>query len=147
MPRKKPLPKVRAVDEAWFKRLMTTSLLTSAALDFACRRLQFGSASGSSPNPGPGLFPPQPQNEGKDVLSQYIGPAFISSITSELAFEDDRFDSPRVSILKALYRNSPLGHSPIRTMIVSSLLEVSYLRRTRCKESIALARALNVEVS
>jgi hypothetical protein len=127
------LPKVRKVDEIWFKRLMTTSLLTSTALDYAMKRVQ--------------LMQSQPDGPGNDLLSQYISPCFITSITEQLTFEDDRFDSPRVSILKALYRNSASMSSPIRSMILRSLVETLVLRQSRCRDCMNIARLLNVEVN
>mmetsp|Transcript_7758 Transcript_7758/g.11527 ORF Transcript_7758/g.11527 Transcript_7758/m.11527 type:complete len:714 (+) Transcript_7758:199-2340(+) len=151
---------VEAVDEAWFNRLIHSSLLTSRALDYALRgnsniSMPTGSfvpvtcaansvttpsksverivvspnGTATATNPEGVTLPPE------DILSTYIDSHFITSLVDQLPFEDDRFTSPRVSVLKALYLNCP----HLRGTLAMSLREVSYLRLLRCKVSSRLA--------
>ena len=90
-------PVVPKVDEAWFKRLLTTNLLTSAAIDFAVNRtVQYdvtvaaGAGTGAADDIGssddvssskPAPLIRQVSYSGRDVLHQYITPEFVRTIT------------------------------------------------------------------
>lgn len=128
------LAAVDPVDEFWFKRLVSTSLLTSSALDFACSRVAMNREDGS-------------ESSGRDVLSQYISASFIHAVTKELSFEDERFPSPRVAVLKALYRNSSGSSIAIRVLIADALLESSTSRVERCRQTTSFARLLEAETN
>ena len=72
-----------------------------------------------------------------DILSRYITASFITSLASDLCYEDDRFSSPRVSVLNALFKNcSGLN---VRRQIVLALLESANQRLQRCREVVCIS--------
>jgi hypothetical protein len=165
---------VEPVDEVWFTRLMSTSLLTTQALDYALHNSS-GSSSTSffqqqinrgppfrpllsyspsaPPTPPLALFPllqvslttslGNPISTPEDLLSNYINPSFITSLITHLPFEDERFTSPRLSVLKAIYKAVP----KFRSLIANSLLSVSNQRFMRCKTSSKLAIMYELDVN
>jgi hypothetical protein len=96
----------------------------------------------SSPSPSLSPSPCKDQNtafplyqkfhlpNSSEILSNYISASFITSLISELNYEDDRFQSPRVIVLNSLYKNCPTARS--RTYIVNAVLECTYDRFERC---------------
>jgi hypothetical protein len=62
---------------------------------------------------------------------------------SQLPFEDERFTSPRLSVLKAIYHAVP----SFRSLIASSLLSVSNQRFMRCKTSSNLAIMYELDIN
>jgi hypothetical protein len=76
-------------------------------------------------------------------LSNYINPSFITSLIAQLPFEDERFTSPRLSVLKAIYKAVP----KFRSLIANSLLSVSNQRFMRCKTSSKLATMYELDVN
>mmetsp|Transcript_11751 Transcript_11751/g.17795 ORF Transcript_11751/g.17795 Transcript_11751/m.17795 type:complete len:698 (-) Transcript_11751:176-2269(-) len=151
---------IEVVDEAWFNGLINNSLLTSKALGIEARESDTLSISSGCSRPvkvdscvfstsssavecmvvssnrtasitsSPGLAVPP-----EYILSTFIDAHFITCLVNQLPFEDDRFTSPRVSVLKALYLNCPY----LRETLVNSLREVSHLRLARCKVGSRIA--------
>jgi hypothetical protein len=146
---------VEPVDELWFTRLMSTSLLTSQALDYALQTSSPTSFFQHQLSRGPFnpsfchslLDSPSPTGNPittpDDLLSNYINPTFITSLISQLPFEDERFTSPRLSVLKAIYKAVP----KFRSLIANSLLSVSNQRFMRCKTSSKLATMYELDVN
>jgi hypothetical protein len=89
------------------------------------------------------LSPGNPIGTPDDLLSNYINPALITSLISQLPFEDERFTSPRLSVLKAIYKAVP----KFRLLIAKSLLSVSNQRFMRCKTSSKLATMYELDVN
>jgi hypothetical protein len=55
------------------------------------------------------------------LLSEYLKESFLTSLLEQLPFEDDRISSPRVSVLKAVFRNC----SALRQFLAHGLRQVS----------------------
>lgn len=62
---------------------------------------------------------------------------------SQLPYEDERFTSPRLSVLKAIYKTAP----KFRSLIAYSLLSVSNQRFMRCKTSSKLAVMYELDIN
>ena len=80
-------------------------------------------------NPSPlfkDFFPPSKS----DILSKYITTSFVIYLISELNFEDDRFLSPRVTVLTSLYKMCDTLQS--RLSIVNAVLNCTSERFERC---------------
>ena len=72
-----------------------------------------------------------------EILSRYITPNFIHSIVNEINHDDDRFTSPRVSILLALYKNC--NKKNFRIILSNAVLECTYERLERCNEATCIS--------
>lgn len=77
------------------------------------------------------------------ILQRYITPTLITQLVLQLPHDDDRLTSPRLSVLKALYKNSP----SLRTIITHSLVVAAHCRFLRCEESRLNARRLGSDVN
>lgn len=76
------------------------------------------------------------------LLEAFCACSLVQQLVSELPFEDERFDSPKAGLVKAMYLSVP--HS--RAHILSGLSEMSRLRVCRCvgADSVALQHELCV---
>jgi hypothetical protein len=64
---------------------------------------------------------------------RYITSSFITNIINELNYEDDRFSSPRVSIICAIFKNCK--NRKTRFFVVNGILECTNMRYERCMEA------------
>ena len=77
------------------------------------------------------------------ILQRYITPTLITQLVLQLPHDDDRLSSPRLSVLKALYKNSP----SLRTSISHALVVAAHSRFLRCEESRRNARRQGSDVN
>lgn len=77
------------------------------------------------------------------ILQRYITPTLITQLVLQLPHDDDRLSSPRLSVLKALYKNCP----SLRAVTAHALVVAAHCRLLRCEESRLTARSQGSEVN
>jgi hypothetical protein len=141
--------KITNVDEQSFKSIVSsTDLLTSSGIDFAFRQAY------SMPSPNNQMDQNEKVVGESSVLSRYITSTLVRGTAQALCHEDHRFQSTRVSILTAIYRNSRAEDDarlgtlvPLRLLITNSLCETTHDRLQRCRESVELSRRLELDTN
>ena len=83
------------------------------------------------------------KSESESLLQRYITPTLITKLVLQLPHDDERLSSPRLSVLKALYKNC----SSLRPIISHALVVAAHSRYLRCEESRRNARLLGSEVN
>lgn len=140
--------KIANVDEQSFKSIVkSTDLLTSSGIDFAFRQAY------SLPSPNNQMGHNDKVGE-SSMLSRYITSTLVRGTAQALCHEDHRFQSSRVSILTAIYRNSRAEDDarlgtlvPLRLLIANSLCETTHDRLYRCRESVEMSRRLELDTN
>ena len=74
------------------------------------------------------------------LLEHYITPDLITQLVLQLSSDDVRVVSPRLSVLKALYKNCLV----MRSTILSSLELSAYNRALRCQENSFMAKSMSI---
>ena len=74
------------------------------------------------------------------LLEDYITLDLVNDLVLQLCHDDDRVMSPRLSVLKALYKNCP----SMKGAIINVLELATYNRVLRCKEKTELAKSRNM---
>ena len=77
------------------------------------------------------------------MLQRYITPTLITQMVLQLPHDDERLTSPRLSVLKALFKNCP----SLRNIIAHALVVAAHSRFLRCEESRQLARNKGSELN
>eukprot|EP00603_Paraphysomonas_imperforata_P007346 CAMPEP_0114433242 /NCGR_PEP_ID=MMETSP0103-20121206/11582_1 /TAXON_ID=37642 ORGANISM="Paraphysomonas imperforata, Strain PA2" /NCGR_SAMPLE_ID=MMETSP0103 /ASSEMBLY_ACC=CAM_ASM_000201 /LENGTH=345 /DNA_ID=CAMNT_0001602967 /DNA_START=281 /DNA_END=1315 /DNA_ORIENTATION=+ len=77
------------------------------------------------------------------MLQRYITPTLITQMVLQLPHDDERLTSPRLSVLKALFKNCP----SLRSIIAHALVVAAHTRYLRCEESRKLARSSGADVN
>ena len=141
------LPSVNKVDSIWFNTIINDNNNTSTTSTNSSVNSNNTSTTTSTTTNNTTT-----SNYINDLIIRYFNLPMLRTMIYDLAYEDHRFTSSRLSTIIALYRYGTISstttssNSDIRMKILQVLLESTYFRVMRNKEASVLNNVYEIEV-